>query len=215
MFFTYNEQAVLMPCMWAIGNAAPVTSGLLSYGVLHIDTGLSTWKWFMSKSSRGHQERYLTSTVINGAVTMVLATAIFFFFPDSPITAHFLTPLERGQAILRIKSNHSGIEQKRFKKHQYVYPSRPVASANKTRFIEALKDPKTWLFFFHAWSQELANGLTNQYSLIIKSFGFSVLETTLLGCVTGVANFISLATAAVLLAYTTVRPLFLILISHT
>jgi MFS family permease len=49
MFFTYDEQAVLMPCMWAIGNSSPITSGLLSYGVLFIKTGsFAPWKWFMS-----------------------------------------------------------------------------------------------------------------------------------------------------------------------
>lgn len=48
MFFTYGEQAVMMPVMWSIGNASPITSGLLSYGVLWIDTGsFSPWKWFM------------------------------------------------------------------------------------------------------------------------------------------------------------------------
>jgi MFS family permease len=48
MFFTYDEQAVLMPCMWAVGNSSPITSGLLSYGVLWINTGsFSPWKWFM------------------------------------------------------------------------------------------------------------------------------------------------------------------------
>lgn len=50
----------------------------------------------------------------------------------------------------------------------------------------------------------MANGLTNQYSLIIKSFGFTTLQTTLLGCVSGLTNFVSLAAAAVILARTTV-----------
>lgn len=173
MFFTYDEQAVLMPCMWAIGNSSPITSGLLSYGVLWIDTGsFSPWKWFM---------------VITGLLTILLGIAIWLWFPDSPLNAHFLTLEERAQAVLRIKSNHSGIEQKHFKRHQ---------------FIEALQDPKTYMFFLHAWSQEMANGLTNQYSLIIKSFGFTTLQTTLLGCVNGVAAFVSLATAAIILART-------------
>lgn len=96
---------------------------------------------------------------------------------------------ERAQAVLRIKENHSGIEQKYFKRYQ---------------FIEALKDPKTWLFFLHAWSQEMANGITNQYSLIIHSFGFTVLQTTLLGCVTGLTALVSLLTAAVVLWRTNV-----------
>jgi MFS family permease len=51
MFFTYQEQAVLMPIMWSIGNASPITSGLLSYGVLWINTdGFAPWKWFMGSS---------------------------------------------------------------------------------------------------------------------------------------------------------------------
>lgn len=78
---------------------------------------------------------------------------------------------------------------------------------NSNRFIEALQDPKTWLFFLHAWSQEMANGLTNQYSLIINSFGFTVLQTTLLGMVSGVVSFFSLGTAAIVLYHTKVRPI--------
>ncbi|GMG06139.1 unnamed protein product [Aspergillus oryzae] len=54
MFFTYQEQAVLMPIMWSIGNASPITSGLLSYGVLWIKTGtFAPWKWFMGMSLVG------------------------------------------------------------------------------------------------------------------------------------------------------------------
>lgn len=50
MFFTYGEQSVIMPIMWSIGNASPITSGLLSYGVLWIDTGnFAPWKWFMGQ----------------------------------------------------------------------------------------------------------------------------------------------------------------------
>ncbi|PPJ53046.1 hypothetical protein CBER1_11359 [Cercospora berteroae] len=49
----------------------------------------------------------------------------------------------------------------------------------------------------------MANGLTNQYSLIIKFFGFSTLQTTLLGCANGLTAFVSLATAAIILARTT------------
>lgn len=174
MFFTYDEQSVLMPVMWAAGNSSPITSGLLSYGVLWIDTGsFSPWKWFM---------------VITGTLTVLFGIAVWLLFPDSPLNVSFFTQEERAQAILRISSNHSGIEQKRFKRYQ---------------FVEALKDPKTWLFFLHAWSQEMANGLTNQYSLIIKSFGFTTLQTTLLGCINGLTALVSLGAAAVILAKTT------------
>lgn len=126
--------------------------------------------------------------VITGGLTILYGFAVYLYLPDNPASAHFLSPEERAQSILRIASNHSGIEQKRFKKSQ---------------FVEAVRDPKTWLFFLHAWSQEMANGLTNQYSLIIKSFGFSTLETTLLGCINGLTALVSLGAAAVILSKTT------------
>ncbi|TQV94509.1 hypothetical protein V2A60_005550 [Cordyceps javanica] len=170
MFFTYQEQAVLMPIMWSIGNSSPVTSGLLSYGVLHIHTAhFASWQWLM---------------FVCGVVTIIFGAFVFLLLPDSPLYARFMTLEERAKAILRIKENHSGIEQKHFK---------------RTQFVEAIKDPKTWLFTGHALTQEMANGVTNQYSLLINSFGFTVLETTLLGAVLGVMNFSLLALAAIVL----------------
>ncbi|KAK7721482.1 hypothetical protein SLS63_009596 [Diaporthe eres] len=185
MFFTYDEQGVLMQIMWACGNSSPITSGLLSYGVLFIKTGtFAPWKWFMGSTlplDAYHSQPFInTNTVITGGLTVLYGILVWFLFPDNPASAHFLTKEERAQSILRIASNHSGIEQKRFKKGQ---------------FFEALRDPKTWLFFLHAWSQEMANGLTNQYSLIIKSFGFSTLNTTLLGCINGLTALVSLVIA--------------------
>ncbi|KAL7941292.1 major facilitator superfamily domain-containing protein [Trichoderma barbatum] len=170
MFFTYQEQAVMMSVMWSIGNSSPITSGFLSYGVLWIDTGsFHPWKWLM---------------VITGVITIIFGVLIYLFYPDSPLHANFLTYEERAQAILRIKGNNSGIEQKQFKKHQ---------------FVEAIKDPKTWLFALHAWSQEMGNGINNQTSLIINSFGFTVFQTTLLSTVSGVIAFFTLSAAAIAL----------------
>lgn len=48
----------------------------------------------------------------------------------------------------------------------------------------------------------MANGTTSQYSLIIKSFGFTTLQTTLLGCVSGLSSVAFLLPSAWLLART-------------
>jgi len=64
MFFTYQEQSVLMPIMWMIGNSSPITSGLLSYGVLWIKTGsFAPWKWFMGESTTRNPPHF---TGLNG-----------------------------------------------------------------------------------------------------------------------------------------------------
>ncbi|KZZ94378.1 Major facilitator superfamily domain, general substrate transporter [Moelleriella libera RCEF 2490] len=211
MFFTYQEQGVLMSIVWAIGNASPIASGLLSYAVLWIDTrGFAPWKWLM---------------VITGIATIVYGVAVLFLLPDSPLYARFLTPEERGQAVLRIKENRSGIEQKHFKKEQYEpvpcfppptppCPRQLCCSGSDAdlfyawgtyRFIEAMKDPKSWLFAAHALTQEMGNGTANQYLLLINSFGFSVLQTTLLGCVNGVVGFVAMMLCIVVLLNTKAR----------
>jgi len=59
------------------------------------------------------------------------------------------------------------------------------------RVIEALLDPKTWLFALFSALDNVPNSLTNQRQIIVASFGFTKLQTTLLGCVDG---FIEIAT---------------------
>jgi hypothetical protein len=61
--------------------------------------------------------------VITGGITVIFGGLVWLFFPDNPVDAKFLTLEERAQAILRIKENHSGIEQKVFKKYQSAVPS--------------------------------------------------------------------------------------------
>lgn len=66
--------------------------------------------------------------------------------------------------------------------------------------IEALTDPKTWLFALFSALDNVPNSLTNQRSIIINGFGFSVLQTTLLGCVDGVIEILTIFTGVKLAA---------------
>ncbi|KZT39708.1 MFS general substrate transporter [Sistotremastrum suecicum HHB10207 ss-3] len=113
--------------------------------------------------------------VLTGAITFITALLYAFFFPDSPTTAWFLTPEERVIAIQRIRVNQSGTENKHFKVEQVW---------------EAVLDPKTWLFALF----NIPNSLTNQRSIIVSSFGFSTLQTTLLGIVDGSVEIITIFT---------------------
>ena len=74
------------------------------------------------------------------------------------------------------KENQTGVENKHFKKEQ---------------FTEALKDPKTWLFALFAAFINISSSVSSQHQLIVESFGFSQLQTTLLSCVSGVIGMIS------------------------
>jgi hypothetical protein len=63
--------------------------------------------------------------IITGLLTLITAVMYFFFFPDSPTTAWFLTMDERAKAVQRIKQNQTGVENKHFKMEQYVSPPPP------------------------------------------------------------------------------------------
>jgi hypothetical protein len=105
-----------------------------------------------------------------------------------------LTPEERGKAVLRIKENQTGVENKIFKTEQFVFLHILkffLFVFFCHRMIEALTDPKTWLFALFSALDNIPNSLTNQRQIIVSSFGFTTLQTTLLGCVDG---FVEIAT---------------------
>jgi MFS transporter, ACS family, allantoate permease len=66
--------------------------------------------------------------------------------------------------------------------------------------FEALLDPKTWLFALASALDNIPNSLTNQRQLIIVSFGFTTLQTTLLACISGVVEIVTIYTGVNLAA---------------
>ena len=61
------------------------------------------------------------------------------------------------------------------------------------RFLEVFKDPKALAFFFWPALGCLVGGIGVQYSLIIRAFGFTVLQTTLLAIPGGMSQVIGIA----------------------
>ncbi|KAF8256528.1 major facilitator superfamily domain-containing protein [Lactarius quietus] len=162
MFYTRREHTARVGYWFLMTGVAQIVSGFISFGILH------------THSSGFEPWQWLM--IIMGALTLVTAALFFFLFPDSPTNAWFLTIDKRVKAVQRIKENQTGIENKHFKKNQ---------------MIEALTD-KTWLFALFAALANVPNSITNQFQIIISSFGFTPLKTTLLGSVNGVVQIIAI-----------------------
>ncbi|KAF9227795.1 MFS general substrate transporter [Gyrodon lividus] len=163
MFYTHAEQTRRVGYWFLMNGFAVIILGFVSYGVLHTHTpNFMPWQWLM---------------IITGTITLVTSILFWLFFPDSPTNAWFLTPEERAAAVQRIQVNQTGIENKLFKIEQ---------------FYETVKDPKTWLLAFFAAASNIVNSLTNQRQLIVAQFGFSDIQTTLLGCVDGVVEILTI-----------------------
>jgi len=169
MFYTRNEQTLRVGYWFLMNGAAQIISGFISFGTLHIHTkAFEPWQWLM---------------IITGTLTLFTSLAFWLLFPDSPTNAWFLTPAERAIAVRRLKENQTGVENKHFKKEQ---------------MIEALTEPKTFLFALFAALDNVPNSLTNQKQIIVSSFGFTPLQTTLLGCVDGIVEIVTILTGVTL-----------------
>ncbi|TFK42325.1 major facilitator superfamily domain-containing protein [Crucibulum laeve] len=161
MFYTREEQTKRVGYWFLMNGTAIIFLGFVSFGVLHTKThNFMAWQWLM---------------IITGVITLVTSVLFWFFFPDSPTTAKFLTSEERVLAVQRIKVNQAGVENKHWKREQ---------------FIETLRDPKVWVMALFAAMSNVFNSLSNQRQLIVSQFGFTPLQTTLIGCVDGVVEII-------------------------
>lgn len=151
MFMTKNERASTQPIFYASCMALPIPIGFIAYGVLHANTTIGD---------------YRILNIIIGALTLVLTVFIWFFYPDSPVTAKFLSRDEKVWVIRRVqRTQHNSIKQRRFKRHHAV---------------EALKDPISWLIFGFFLLQQLANNLPYQQTILYTQMGgISSLDSTL------------------------------------
>jgi MFS family permease len=144
MFFTRKEQSYLQPIFWTTCMGAPVPAGFVAYGLLFSKSSMLPWKFFM---------------IITGSITLFLAIYCWFFYPSNPAEAKFLTLKEKIFAIKRVHdSSQSSIEQKQFKKAQ---------------FIETIRDPVSWLFALQTFALMLSNNLAYQQNLLYVSIGVS------------------------------------------
>ena len=98
-----------------MNGSAQIFSGLISWAVYHMDaTVFAPWRLFI---------------IVCAAVTLVIGVLFWFFIPDNPMEARFLTHREKVVAIERLRAQSSGVENKTWKREQ---------------FIETLTDWKPW-----------------------------------------------------------------------
>ena len=145
-----------------------VVGGLLAYCFSLISSGpLRSWQWlFLSY----------------GVISVLFGVFVGWWMPDSPMRAKCFTEQEKHEMVERVRANQTGIQNRTFKWDQVR---------------EGLLDPQTWGYGLIALTTTLpTSGLGAFANIIIKSFGFSVLETQLLAMVLGFYIIIVLLSSA-------------------
>jgi MFS family permease len=100
-WYTREEQSIRFS-FWYLGiGFGQVFGGLISWAFQHValTAPFASWR---------------TMFVSLGCVTLTVGTAIFFFLPDTPMQARFLTDEEKVALLEHVKVNQTGIENRRF-----------------------------------------------------------------------------------------------------
>lgn len=170
MFYSKQDQAFRMCTFLSCNGIATVVGALLGFGLGHADnTALASWKLI-----------FLTIGLMNFAWSIVF----YFFTPDSPANAKFLTEREKTIFIKHIAKNNQGVKDERF-----LWP----------QAFEALRDIQVYIFILIGLACGIINGgVSNFQSSLIAGFGFGPLARTALQMPTGAIEFVVVFTCGII-----------------
>jgi MFS family permease len=116
-YYTKSEQAPRF-CLWYLGlGVGQILGGIISFAFQHVSAHASLSGWQLM-------------FIVLGLVTSIVGSFTFFFVPDTPMAARFLTEVEKVALLKHISTNKTGVRNTKFQFKQ---------------IIEALWDPQLWL----------------------------------------------------------------------
>jgi len=166
-WYTKREQGTRVGFWFSFNGFGQIFGGLVAYGIAvgarHHGTAIAPWKIVF---------------LVNGCLTAALGVVFLFVMPDNQLNARWLKPRDRILAIERVRVNQQGIGNKHFKMYQLK---------------EALLDPLTWAFVFYALVADIPNGgISNFFSQLIVSFGYTPEQSLLYGTPGGAVEVVAL-----------------------
>ncbi|ERT01980.1 hypothetical protein HMPREF1624_00275 [Sporothrix schenckii ATCC 58251] len=175
-WYTVNEQGSRVGIWFAFNGIGQIVGGFVAYGIA---VGTKS-----HPLAGGNLHSWQLLFLVIGLFTAAVGVVFLWIMPDNQMNARFLTEEERMQAIERIRVNQQGIGNKNFKMYQLK---------------EALTDPVVWALVFYGLVADIPNGgITNFFSQLIVSFGFTNEQSLLLGAPAGLIEAAALAGCGIL-----------------
>lgn len=128
MYYERSQQPLRMGIWIGSAGLGYIIAGIASFGLGHIHGVIHSWQVLF---------------LFWGSITVLYGIFLVFFLPDSPLRAKFLSEEERIMVVDNVKTNSTGVENRKFKWPQ---------------IFEAICDPKTWLLFVFAVASNSPNG---------------------------------------------------------
>ena len=176
-WYTKREQGFRTGIWFSFNGWAQIFGGLIAYAI--------------AKGARTHGssvEPWKIVFLTWGLVTICVGFLFLWLVPDNQLNARFLkTKRDKVLAIERIRQNEQGVGNKHWKLYQ---------------FREALLDPLTWMFFFYALVADIPNGgISNFFSQLIVSFGYTEEESLLWGTPGGLVEVVTIIAWGLMTSY--------------
>ncbi|KAJ4411644.1 Allantoate permease [Gnomoniopsis sp. IMI 355080] len=172
-WYTIKEQGARTGIWFSFNGFGQILGGFVAYGIAVGTTrhpvAIESWQLLF---------------LVIGLFTALIGCIFLWAMPDNQLNARFLTEKEKVLAIERIRVNQQGVGNKHFKMYQLK---------------EALTDPMVWAFVFYALIADIPNGgISNFFSQLIVSFGFSSEQSLLLGTPGGAVEVIALIASGII-----------------
>lgn len=166
-WYTKKEQGTRIGIWFSFNGFAQIFGGLVAYGIAKgaakYGTAIAPWRIVF---------------LVTGSLTSALGCIFFAIVPDNQLNTRWLSKDDRRLAVERVRVNQQGIGNKHFKAYQLK---------------EALTDPLTWAFVFYALTADIPNGgISNFFSQLIVSFGYTAEQSLLYGTPGGAVEIVSL-----------------------
>jgi len=166
-WYTKAEQGTRVGIWFSFNGFAQIFGGLVAYGisigVKRHGAAIAAWRIVF---------------LVIGLLTAVMGCLFLAFMPDNQLNARWLSKDDRRLAVERVRVNNQGIGNKHFKFYQLK---------------EALLDPLTWAFMFFALTADIPNGgISNFFSQLIVSFGYTPDQSLLYGTPGGAVEVVFL-----------------------
>ena len=155
IFYTRKEIATRISILYSGNILATSFSGLIAaaiYNTIDGAHGVKGWKWLF---------------IIEGILTFGIAVISMFLLADNPLTTRWLTEEQRQLAHSRMAVDTVGLEE---------------SKGARAGFMQALKDPKLYLFAFMQNMHLSACGFNNFFPTVVGSLGFNSTITLVLTC---------------------------------
>ncbi|KAJ3850368.1 MFS general substrate transporter [Lentinula lateritia] len=166
MWYT-REEIPFRTGAWFAGNSfGGFVASVLAYAIGKIESPIATWRWLF---------------IIFGVATGLWGIIMLFTLPDSVESSRILD--EEGKKHVLAKVSQAGTGR----------TNRMTSTWKSEQVVECLIDPKTWAFFGISVCTQIPNSGTQNFgNLVLEGFGFTNLETTLVGIPSSFISFFTI-----------------------